>query len=255
MRTLKLLISFDGTGYCGWQKQENGPTIQAEIERAVSMICNTPTIVHGAGRTDAGVHALGMTAHFHTSSRVDCESFSKGLNSLLPPAIRIIEVSDEKSSFHARFGALAKTYYYQIYTGPVICPTRRLYNCHVPFKLCCSTMHRCLKTLLGTHDFSSFETAGSRDKDNTGGRGAVRTIFKAELSEPEPEFIRLTYTGDGFLRHMVRNISGTIIEAGRGKTTAHEFAQILEARDRNRAGATAPPAGLTLLTVHYRKDW
>jgi tRNA pseudouridine38-40 synthase len=255
MRTLRLLISFDGTGYCGWQKQDNGPSIQAEIERAVSLICDELTVVHGAGRTDAGVHALGMTAHFNSSSGVDCESFSKGLNSLLPPAIRILEVSDQDSSFHARFCALAKTYFYQIYTGPTLCPTRRLYNCHVPYKLSRRTMRHCLETLLGTHDFSSFETAGSRDKDQAGGRGAVRTIFKAELSEPEPDFIRLTYTGDGFLRHMVRNITGTIIEAGRGKTAAHEFAEILGALDRSRAGATAPACGLTLFKVHYEQDW
>lgn len=255
MRTVKLLISFDGTGYCGWQKQDNGRSIQAELERAVSMICNRETVVHGAGRTDAGVHALGMTAHFTTVSQVDCGVFQKGLNSLLPPAIRILALTDEDHSFHARFSALGKTYCYQIFTGPVMCPTIRLYCSHVPHRLSTAGMRNCLSSLIGTHDFASFETAGSRDKEKTEGRGAVRTIHRAELTEPAPDLLQLIYTGDGFLRHMVRNMTGTIIEVGRGKRTVEEFAAILACRDRNQAGTTAPPSGLSLLKVHYQRDW
>ncbi len=255
MRTVKLRIAFDGTGYCGWQRQKNGISIQEEIERALSLICNTEIILHGAGRTDAGVHALGMTAHFLTSSRVSCIALQKGLNSLLPGAIRIIEASDQPAEFHARFSALAKTYQYTIFTGRVLPPHRRLYSHHLPFALDLQRMRQCLETLVGTHDFSSFETAGSRDRNNRNGRGGVRTIFEAGLIEPEDSYVQLVFTGEGFLRHMVRNITGTVLEVGRGKRSVEEFVGILGCRDRNKAGATAPSCGLSLVKVHYRKDW
>ena len=255
MRTVKLLIAFDGTGYCGWQRQKNGLSIQEEIERALSIICNAEIILHGAGRTDAGVHARGMTAHFKTNSRVECIALEKGLNSLLPGAIRILEISDQPADFHARFSALAKTYRYTIFTGQVMPPDRRLYTHHLPFSLDLSIMEQCLDELLGPHDFSSFETTGSRDKNNTNGRGGVRTIYRARLIEPEEYIVQLQFTGDGFLRHMVRNITGTVLEVGRGKRTVEEFVQILRHKDRNLAGATAPSCGLSLVKVHYQKDW
>lgn len=255
MRTVKLLIAFDGTGYCGWQRQKNGLSIQEEIERALSIICNENIILHGAGRTDAGVHARGMTAHFKTNSKVDGTALQKGLNSLLPGAIRILEAGDQSANFHARFSALAKTYHYTIFTGQVMPPDWRLYIHHLPFTQDLSSMEQCLEELLGTHDFSSFETTGSRDKNNTSGRGGVRTIYHARLIEPEEYIVQLQFTGDGFLRHMVRNMTGTLLEVGRGKRTVEEFIQILHHRDRNQAGATAPSCGLSLVKVHYRKDW
>ncbi len=255
MRTVKLRIAFDGTDYCGWQRQKNGISIQEEIERALSIICNTEIVLHGAGRTDAGVHALGMTAHFLTASRVSCIALQKGLNSLLPGAIRIIEARDQPAEFHARFSALAKTYQYTIFTGRVLPPHRRLYSHHLPFTLDLQRMQQCLEKLVGTHDFSSFETAGSRDRNNRNGRGGVRTIFKAGLVEPEDRYVQLIFTGDGFLRHMVRNITGTVLEVGRGKRSVEEFFGILGCRDRSKAGATAPSCGLSLVRVHYQKDW
>ncbi|MBT8353750.1 MAG: tRNA pseudouridine(38-40) synthase TruA [Desulfofustis sp.] len=255
MRTVKLLIAFDGTGYCGWQRQKNGFSIQEEIERSLSVICNEQIILHGAGRTDAGVHAQGMTAHFKTYSKVDGTALQKGLNSLLPGAIRILEVSDQPADFHARFSALAKTYRYTIFTSQVMPPNWRLYTYHLPFKLDRSIMEQCLGELLGTHDFSSFETTGSRDKNNNHGRGGMRTIYRARLVEPEEHIVLLQFTGDGFLRHMVRNITGTVLEVGRGKRTVKEFVQILRCKDRNKAGATAPSCGLSLVKVHYQKDW
>ncbi len=254
MRTVKLLIAFDGTDFCGWQKQKNGTAIQEEIERGLSLICNDTIVLHGAGRTDAGVHATGMTAHFKTASRIHIRALLKGLNSLLPGAIRIIQATDEAANFHARFSALAKTYHYTVFTGPVLPPQRRLYTHHLPCQLNHECMRRCLLELIGKHDFSSFETTGSRDK-NMGGRGAVRTIYRAELVETEDSYLQFVYTGDGFLRHMVRNITGTIFEAGRGKRSVEEFVDILGYRDRNRAGATAPSCGLSLWKVHYEKDW
>ena len=255
MRTVKLLIAYDGTGYCGWQRQKNGLSIQEEIERALSIICNAEIILHGAGRTDAGVHARGMTAHFKTNSRVDCTALEKGLNSLLPGAIRILEASNQPADFHARFSALAKTYQYTIFMGQVMPPDWRLYIHHLPFTLDRSIMEQCLEKLIGNHDFSSFEATGSRDKNNTNGRGGIRTIYRALLIESEEHIVNLQLTGDGFLRHMVRNITGTIVEVGRGKRTVEEFVQILRLKDRNKAGATAPACGLSLVKVHYQKDW
>jgi len=255
MHTIKLVISFDGTNYCGWQRQDNGPTIQEEIERAVSLICNTATAVHGAGRTDAGVHALGMTAHFQTDCRIELKSLIKGLNSLLPDAIRILEVTGKSPEFHSRFSARAKTYRYAVYNGTIECPIRRLYRTHLPFALSTSAIRSCLEIITGTHDFGSFEAAGSRDKNHLKGRGAVRTLFSAELREAEPDLLHFIFTGDGFLRHMVRNIVGTVLEVGQGKRSIEEFKLLMSQRDRNLAGATAPARGLTLMAVHYGDNW
>ncbi len=254
MRTVRMEIAFDGTDYCGWQRQKNGLSIQAAIEERLSIICDEKITLHGAGRTDAGVHAEGMTAHFKTNSTIHLTALRKGLNSLLPGAIRITSLRAAADDFHARFSALAKSYRYTVFTGEVMNPQQRHYVYHLPLRLCHETMHRCLGQLIGEHDFSSFETTGSRDKGR-GGRGAVRTIFNARLCEPAPDFLQFIYTGDGFLRHMVRNITGTILEVGRGKRSVQEFVDILEYRDRSRAGATAPSCGLCLVTVHYEINW
>lgn len=255
MRILKLTIAYDGTHFCGWQRQHNGPSIQQELERAASVICNHPITVHGAGRTDAGVHAVGMTAHFTTISCLSCHRMTKGLNALLPAAIRIMSVDEEVSAFHARFSALAKTYRYTFSTGKVLCPLDRLYTATFPYSISESALSTGLQIITGTHDFSSFETAGSRDKNLVTGRGAVRTIFRAELETAKADFFHISITGDGFLRHMVRNIVGTLLEVGRGKRSLQEFNKLLEYRDRNLAGPTAPAHGLTLLRVHYQHDW
>ena len=251
MHCIKLVIAYDGTGFCGWQRQKNGETIQEEIERAASRICNQSITVHGAGRTDAGVHALAMTAHFHTSSTLSLERMHKGLNSLLPNSIRIIEIEEQTPDFHARFTAKSKTYRYTLFTGPIQPPQQRLYVAHYPGSTDVELMQRCLTLITGTHDFSSFETTGTRDKGCTSGKGAVRTILAAWLEQPDPETLHLFITGDGFLRHMVRNIAGTVIEVGQFKRSISAFAEILEARDRQCAGATAPAHGLTLISVDY----
>lgn len=255
MRTIRLTIAFDGTGYCGWQRQHNGVSIQQELERAASTICNQRIDIHGAGRTDAGVHAVGMTAHFRAATALPAATMQKGMNALLPAAIRVISLLDEAPSFHARFSALAKTYRYAVYCGPILLPQQRLYTAHLPYPLDRRDLQACLAIITGTHDFSSFETTGSRDRSITTGRGAVRTIFRAALREPEPGLMHLCFTGDGFLRHMVRNLAGTMLEVGRGKRTVEEFRDIVQLRDRNRAGATAPAHGLTLMAVHYAHDW
>ena len=251
MRCFKLTVSYDGTGFHGWQRQSNGPTIQEELECVSSLICNQPITVHGAGRTDAGVHATGMCAHFMTTSTISCERLHKGLNSLLPSSIRITKIEEHETSFHARFQASGKTYRYCFFTGMVQSPQQRLYIAHYPGHINSQAIELCLEMVTGTHDFSSFETTGTRDKTCISGRGAVRSIFKAWLDQPRSDHYELFFFGDGFLRHMIRNLTGTLIEVGQAKRSVEEFQSILAARDRQQAGATAPPHGLTLISVTY----
>lgn len=252
-RNMRLVIAYDGTHYAGWQKQKDNPTIQSQLEGAITTMIGTPAVVHGAGRTDAGVHALAMVANFSTGANIPCPGFLKGLNSMLPDDIRILAVAETGPEFHARRSACAKTYFYNICTAPIQIPTERLYSAHIPGDLDIDAMREALACLNGRHDFSSFEASGSRSPDNTEGRGAIREIFVGRISLPGPEgHIRITLTGDGFLRHMVRNIVGTLIQVGKGKITVHDFTEILAARDRTCAGPTAPAHGLFLQEVHYR---
>ena len=251
-RNIKLLLAFDGTGYAGWQKQKSEKTIQGVIEDGLKVMTGEHTCLHGAGRTDAGVHALGMAANFETGANIPCRGFVKGLNSMLPGDIRILAASEVAADFHARRSARAKTYWYNLTNGSVQLPTDRLYWTHIFTELDFSAIESGLQHVIGTHDFSSFEGAGSRDPESTG-RGAVRTISKVEINNRIGDGIyhRFVITGDGFLRHMVRNIVGTLLEVGQGRLNPAEMADILAARDRSAAGPTAPARGLFLKEVHY----
>lgn len=252
MRHIRLLICFDGTDFSGWQRQLHDVSIQGEIERCLTVMTNVEVALHGAGRTDAGVHADGMVAHFSTESRISCEAFRKGLNSMLPCAIRILDTSEVSESFHSRFSAAGKKYEYSIYTGHIMPPRERLYVVHVPYKLDFTAIHEGLSVLVGTHDFSSFENSGSRDKDKESRKGAVRTIMTAQLTSHEDSLHHcFTFIGEGFLRHMVRNMVGTLLEVGKGQRTVEDFRKILLARDRTAGGPTAPPHGLVLKEVLY----
>lgn len=252
-RTIKLLIGYDGTGFCGWQRQKHGSTIQGEIENRLAIITTEDIFLHGAGRTDAGVHAEGMIAHFKTHSPISCAALVRGLNAMLPGAIRIYLAEEVHSSFHARFSASGKQYQYTVYTGTVHPPHLRLYSLHITACLDFPAMRECLKLLEGTHDFSSFENSGSRDKDNCTGRGAIRTMYEAVIEEKTQELFAFQFTGDGFLRNMVRNLVGTLLEVGRGTFSVSEFCRILKARDRTKAGPTAPAHGLQLNKVYYEE--
>jgi len=252
-RNIRLLIAYDGGNYLGWQRQQQGQTVQGTIEQQLTRLCNEPITLHGAGRTDTGVHALGMVAHFRTLTTMPVVAFFKGINSMLPGDIRILCAEEAPLSFHSRFNAQGKTYRYDFFTGEVQLPATRLYRAHLPGPFDHNRLETALTSLVGTHDFSSFERTGSRDKNAVGGRGAVRTLFNIccfpQLGEADCWSLRIT--GDGFLRQMVRIIAGTLIEIGQSKRPAEELAAILSAQDRSKAGLTAPACGLFLETIYY----
>lgn len=253
-RNVRLLIAYDGSGYCGWQRQQQGEaTIQETLEIRLGQMCSEPITLYGAGRTDAGVHALGMVAHFHTTATIPLIAFHKGLNALLPPDIRILGAEHAPPEFHSRFSAYAKTYRYDFSTGQVHIPSNRLYRAHYPGSFNPHRLQSAFASLVGTHDFSSFERSGSRDKEATTGRGAIRTLSKASCvpSLGATDQWSLRFTGDGFLRQMVRILTGTLIQIGQEKQEVDAMPAILAARDRTAAGPTAPACGLFLEQIHY----
>ncbi len=253
MRNIKLVLAYDGTAYAGWQRQKKEPTIQGLLEDKLAIMTGRSVTLHGAGRTDAGVHALAMVANFVTDSQIPVEGFCRGLNSMLPDDVRIKAVEEVSSDFHARYNAAGKVYLYNITADTVLEPTERLYRALVPVGFDPEPVQACLKMLIGQFDFSSFEATGSRDTSHQQGRGAVRKIFSSELVQASemPNKFQFLLAGDGFLRHMVRNIVGTLIEVGQGKRSVSDFAVLLEARDRSLAGPTMPAKGLFLKEVFY----
>ena len=250
MRNIRLLIAYDGTAYAGWQRQKAQPTIQGLLEEKISLMTAAEVTLHGAGRTDAGVHALGMVANFQTFSSVPCSGFVKGLNCLLPDDIRILQAESVALDFQSRFQAKGKVYAYQFLSTLIILPHQRLYYAHIPGPLDLLMIEAALALLVGEQDFSCFEAAGSRDLHLVGGRGAVRRIFAASLQRQGDGFA-MVFHGDGFLRHMIRNIAGTVFEVGQGKRSLADFTETLAAKDRSRAGMTAPAKGLFLNEVIY----
>lgn len=255
LRTIKLVLAYDGTDYAGWQRQvpARGKTIQGEVESAIHRLLGASVTLYGAGRTDAGVHARGMTAHFQTESDIPLQGMQRGVNCMLPRDIRVMSVENVANDFHARYNASGKRYVYSFWVGETMPPLLLRYAAPVRPPLVIETMRQCLPFLIGSHDFASFEATGSRDQSSEQGRGSVRTIHHAGLeADPvEPGLYHLTVSGDGFLRHMVRNIVGTLFEAGRGRISPDHFAVIIEARQRALAGPTAPACGLVLEEVYY----
>ena len=252
-KNIKLLIAYDGTNYSGWQRQKNGTTIQGLLEKKIAVITHAQAVVNGAGRTDAGVHAEAMTANFHTDSRMTGQDFQRALNSMLPTDIRILEATETAPDFHARFNATAKTYRYDFFCGPIQPPTERLYSTHVQYPFDMNKVLPCLELLIGSHDFTSFEASGSRDLSRSGGRGAVRILFTAEghVDSSRSRQYSFRFTGDGFLRHMVRNLVGTLFLVGSGRMDLKAFRSVLHKKNRDLAGPTAPACGLFLEQVHY----
>ena len=251
LRNIKLLIAYDGTEFSGWQRQSQDRTIQGDIETCLNRITRENISLHGAGRTDAGVHAEGMAAHFQTARTISAGDFSRALNSMLPGSIRILSVNKVDDNFHARYSAVGKHYRYTIFTGEIQPPSRRLYSLHIRDDLNLPAVRKCLQQLEGTHDFSSFENSGSRNREDTSGRGAVRTIFQASLSRKDNDLLMFEFTGDGFLRNMVRNMVGSLLDSGRDRQSPDKFGEILRSKNRTLASPAAPPHGLSLIKVLY----
>ena len=253
-RNIRILIAYDGTPFKGWQRQRNGLSIQGILEEKLAIITREQIKVNGAGRTDAGVHAEGMVANFTTCAALPAQAFFKALNSMLPKAIRILSTDEVAADFHARYTAKGKSYRYDFFTGSILHPTERLYRTHFPCRsFVVENMLPCLQELLGRHDFQSFEAVGSRDRSKTTGRGAVRTLYRAECCQTpqQPEHFSFYFSGDGFLRHMIRNLVGTLFLVGAHRLNPAAFTTIVAAKDRQLAGPTAPAQGLFLEQVHY----
>jgi tRNA pseudouridine38-40 synthase len=273
--TFKATLAYDGTDYVGWQRQATGVSIQSLLEDALRDLDGREVTVVGAGRTDAGVHALGQVASFFLERQIDAHTVVRALNARLPPDVRILAAVEAPATFHARFHAKWKTYLYRIWHAEVASPFERRYNWHVPAALDFDAMARAAKFVEGTHDFAAFQASGAEAKS------AVRTIrncglriedcglcpspgserpdgpigaFKSAFRNPQSAILSVDISGDGFLRHMVRTIVGSLVEVGRGKRHPEWIQEILVERDRTLAGPTAPAAGLFLAAVEYATD-
>ena len=245
MRTLKLTVAYDGTRFVGWQRQAEGESIQGLLEEALARFEGGPVTVHGAGRTDAGVHALGQVASVRVTCGHDTATLTRALNAQLPEDIRVLAVEDADGEFHARFSARSKTYRYMIRNAPIATPFERAYVWQLPERLNLAAMREAAAIVVGTHDFAAFQSAGTETP------GSLRTILHSTVREVEPSLIAYEITGEGFLRYMVRALTGTLVEIGRGWREPASMGELLAGGRRADAGATAPPHGLFLVAVDY----
>lgn len=245
MRRVRLRLSYDGTAYRGFQVQPNGPTIQSVLEESLSLLLQETVRVGAAGRTDAGVHAREQVVDFSDSGNRPIETILRGGNALLPPDIRILSAGEVPLSFDARRDAREKEYRYFLHLSPVASPFFLRYAWHIQKPLNLDAMGEGLEHLVGEHDFASFRGQGCTAKTT------VRTIFRAELSGGIPSLHFIGIAGNGFLRHMVRNLVGTLVDVGKGKIPPGRMRDLLSLRDRAQAGPTAPPHGLFLWSVSY----
>ena len=247
-RRLKLLIAYDGTRYHGWQLQPRAVTVQGALESCLSRITNGPARLHAAGRTDAGVHALGQVAHFDTASGIPTSSLVRGLNSLLPDDIVVRRAVEAPSGFHARYDAIRKTYVYQLHNHAVPSLFGARYAWHVPQRLDVPAMKAAAQLLVGRHDFSAFRGALRGDA-----RQPVRCLYRLALRHRPPRLV-FVLSADGFLYRMARSIVGTLVAVGRGAIAAEAVGDMLRAKERRFAGPTAPAHGLFLAHVSYRRS-
>lgn len=260
MRNLKLIVSYDGSEFYGWQVQPDLVTVQGTLALAIGRITGEKVLPQGSGRTDAGVHALAQVVTFVTESSVPSANFLRALNDILPASVRVMEVTEMPAEFHARHSALAKTYHYRIYRGSICPPFLARYVWHYPYSLDEDAMNLSAELVVGEHDFTSFAAVDpERDRESPGHEpqneerkpaSNVRTIFSSAWQRSGDEFI-YTVRGSGFLHHMVRNLVGTFILVGKATLQTEDVTRILEARNRSAAGPTAPAGGLYLVEVEY----
>jgi tRNA pseudouridine38-40 synthase len=267
--TFKIVLAYDGTDFVGWQRQASGTSIQGLLEEALRALDERDVAVHGAGRTDAGVHALAQVASFTLARAIRADIVLRALNARLPPSVRILDAVDVDPLFHARFAARAKTYHYRIWNGDVVNPFERGYVWHLAGAVNVDAMRTAALALIGRHDFAAFQAAGSATRTTVreitlcaigtaagaaGGDGRLVPATAGSAMAPPCRGTSITVdvTGSGFLRHMVRTIAGSLVEVGRGRHEAGWLSQVLASRDRRRAGPTAPACGLFLVRVDYQ---
>lgn len=245
MPNFKITIQYDGGAYHGWQRQNDRPTVQSAIEAAIATMTQKKVTLNASGRTDAGVHALGQVANFQVDTALSAEVFFQGLNSILADDIVISDCKVVADDFHARFDAKRKLYHYHIRNHPLPAAIGRQYIWHIKRPLDLKPMQKACRYLVGRHDFKSFEGSGSPRSHTT------RQVYRAEIKADQPDHLRFAIEADGFLRFMVRNIVGTLVDVGLGQISPDRFKAILKAKDRNQASPTAPPQGLFLVQVNY----
>jgi tRNA pseudouridine38-40 synthase len=243
----KIIISYDGTNYKGWQIQPNGVSVQEVIQNTMDVILKEKVVIRGSGRTDTGVHAKAQVAHFKYGFELDSHRFLYSMNSLLPADIRILSIEKTTPDFHAQHSATGKTYHYHIHLNAVFSPFKYKHSWHIHQSLNLAEMEKAAIAFLGTHDFTSFANEahlGACAKD------PVRTLKRLDIIHEEGG-IRLEFEGDGFLYKMVRNITGFLVDVGRGRRNASDLQALFAAKNRQLASKAAPACGLFLVTVHY----
>ena len=249
MTTFKFTLAYDGTNFVGWQRQASGRSVQGLVEEALSRIEGSPVAVVGAGRTDAGVHALGQVANATVAHEIDAVDLQRALNANLPPDLRVVRIDPARPGFNARHAARSKTYRYHIICDEFISPFDWRFAWHIRSPLDVAIMRRAAEHFIGNRDFSAFQSGGN-DVINTVRHIMLSQLTAAPVSETGLELI-YTVTGNGFLRHMVRTIVGTLVEIGGGRLKPAHIEEIVASRDRQQAGPTAPAHGLFLVDVAY----
>lgn len=244
MRNIRLVVSYDGTAYHGWQVQPNAISVQEILQKAIDKVVNEPAKIYGGARTDAGVHALGQVINFSSESGIDLTALPRAINSLIPRDIRVTDAQEVPPEFHSRYSAKTKIYIYTILNTRIDSPFYGRYSWHLPHLLRTDLMADTIRIVEGSHDFSSFK------KKDESYRSTVREVVGAGVRR-RGDRIYILLEGTGFLRYMVRNIVGTLVLVGSGKLTRHDFQEILDARDREKAGPTAPAKGLLLRKIKY----
>ena len=248
MKRVRMVLAYDGTNYCGWQLQPNGITIEEVLNQALSELLREPVVVIGASRTDSGVHAEGAVAVFDTENRMPADKICFALNQRLPEDIRVLQSDEVPLTWHPRKQNCVKTYEYRILNRKISMPTRRLYSHFCYFDMDVEKMQQAAEYLLGEHDFKSFCTVRTQAEET------VRTIYSLNVTKDADDMIHIRISGSGFLYNMVRIIAGTLMKVGMGVYPPEHMEEILEARDRQAAGPTAPARGLTLISMEYEKE-